>query len=184
MITARGVIRGTFAAAGPLALVVLGGACGGSSVSSSPARAATQLFEAIQANNCDRAYNVQSKALDDEEGGKARACAGFTELSVRYRGNTFRVDRVERHGNRAAVFTTRTNPDGTTRMATLGTVVEDNTWKVNSITRTSPTPAPTGTTTTAPGGAPGGAQTSTSTSARPASTSTSPSTTTSATTTP
>jgi hypothetical protein len=37
------------------------------------------------------------------------------------------------------VYATRINPDGTTRTAALGTIIEGGTWKVNSIARTSPT---------------------------------------------
>jgi hypothetical protein len=119
-------------------LVVLS-ACGGTSVASSPASVVKDLFAAFQANNCDRVFALQTKALDNDEGGKAKVCEGAAQLAIRYRANTFRVDRVERHGNRADVFATRTNPDGTTRTATLGAKVEDGRWKVNSIARTSPT---------------------------------------------
>jgi len=130
---------------GLLAVIVgLAAACGGgSSVSSSPAQASRDLFAAIQANDCNRAYALQTRALDAEEGGKAKACGGFTQLSARYRGNTFRVLRVDRHGDRADVFTERINPDGSVRTATLGTKVKDRTWKVNSLTRTSPAAGPT-----------------------------------------
>src|SRR5438128_8202146 len=102
-----------WAVLGVLMLALSG--CGGTSVASSPTEVVKDLFAAYQANDCNRVFALQTKALDSGEGGKAAVCRVTVQLAARYRGNTFRVDRVDRHDNRADVFATRTNPDGTTR---------------------------------------------------------------------
>ena len=130
--------------AGPVAGAVLFGACGSSASvpsgpSSSPGRAATDLFHAIQAKNCDQVYALQTRALDTQEGGRAKVCQTMLLLEARYRANAFRVDRVVSHAHQADVYATRTNPDGTTRSAALDAIVEDNTWKINGFLPSSPT---------------------------------------------
>jgi predicted SnoaL-like aldol condensation-catalyzing enzyme len=124
------------AAAVAASVVFVGGvaACGGgSSVTSSPAGVVTTLFSDIQANNCDGAYAQMSSRLQAQLRGKAGVCPFVTQLSQRYRDNKFRVDSVVTNGNQATVKAKRTNASGTSRFATLITVVDKNAWKVDSI---------------------------------------------------
>jgi hypothetical protein len=71
-------------------------------------------------------------------GGKDRVSLGMLQLEVRDRNNTFLVDRLADHGIQADVRSASTNPDGSTRTATLDAGVEDNTWKIGGIAWMSP----------------------------------------------
>jgi hypothetical protein len=91
------------------------------------------LFSDIQANNCDGSYAQMSSRLQAQLQGKAGVCPLVTQLSQRYRANKFHVDSVVTNGNQATVKATRTNANGRSLSATLVTVVDKNTWKVDSL---------------------------------------------------
>jgi hypothetical protein len=117
-------------------VVFIGGAAacgGGSSVSSSPTRAVTTLFSDIQANNCNNSFAQMSSRLQTQLRGKAGVCPLVAQLSQRYRGDKFHVDSVATNGNQATVKARRTNASGTSRFATVITVVDRNAWKVDSL---------------------------------------------------
>jgi hypothetical protein len=128
--------RGLRAVAAGASVAILGGiaACGGGgSVSSSPAAVVTTLFSDIQSNNCDGTYAQLSSRLQAQLRGKANVCPLVAQLSQRYRDNKLHVNSVTTHGNQANVRATRTKPNGTSVSTTLSTVVNNDTWKVDSL---------------------------------------------------
>jgi hypothetical protein len=120
-------------AAASAALVGSAAACGGSSVSSSPAGVVTSLFSDIEANDCNAAYAQLSTRLQTQLEGKAGVCPVVSQLSRRYQNNKFHIDSVETHGNQARVKATRTNPNGTSISTALDTVVDKNAWRVDGL---------------------------------------------------